>query len=993
MNLLLKLIFFTSFFIKIYTNSKFTELLNSLISKNNNNNQINYLEKDYLHNQHLQNYNPFLNGVQIEKNSTIIVNEYFNSINNLYQKILEDAKNDISPKCHENLSMANLDEGLIYLLKFYSATSFFNNDINTFRYCNNKSDRIIDFLKSINYPDIEKKIDFNKTADLSYVLLYQEFLPEYEKIDIRSKTTTNIVGMCLHKDCSSIEYKHFLYQLNINTGSIFYNNKLDSDNPFETFDASTKLIEIKTEVLYFYEIIPIIIVLCFILLTFFPCTLRICFCCLIKSKRRNTSVIKSNLQTYSKINLNTLNYTSKEENKIENLNVGNSNNIINEQIEILTESKKIEFDFNDLDNSQNYYDENEEERCEYEQENIDNYYKNNIETENNFQNNRVKKSFSKDNLFAYGNVENLIKKISIKYHFYNFFETGNNNNNTESKNEIGLTAVKGMRGIVLILGFAGFVYSIILSNPFKVYNIQNHENMIKYFFISANAFGLRYSRKVLYTLSGYTLVYKFLYYLDNIIEKRKANENITAKNYYANNYNGNLKSSNNLKENFFNRNIQNQSSLDANKEKTLNISDKEPCKRSSYTSSVSDNSYSSSDEENTNNSSSNVSSDSSEEDETIYTSSISDDLRKYLFLKDYFRFILTQFHKYILLFISIFIFKYSYFDVKALFYNPKPLIYKLKILFEGIRIDQIFAMMSLIPIEDHYIFMHPLMEIRFFILYSFIIFIGYKYRLRIDLYCLFIFFTSFSYKIIFFYINKENMHPALFHYTDNKYTEKLNDDINMHHTFFIIGIFFGKVNYIIQKGIKTREKLIKKGKNFLCWAFQLATFFNRLKNRKFICTKIFWITTTFILIFFFTNSYSIFYNILGYDMKKDNLVDLNKNLGLKIFYLIDAEIFIWFLMINFMLVTNPGKNILNSFLGDENWKFFSKPYFSIICLLPLILLDFIHHANYRIRIDIFNITFYSIIAWSIILFFSICNYIHVESPLRNFVRFFIPKID
>lgn len=109
-------------------------------------------------------------------NLDYLINNFLKSVNDLYQKTLEDSKKYINPEsdCYKGLSKANLEEGFIYILKFFSSTTFFNNNLNSFKNCKDNTDEILNFIESLNQTH---SINYNLTDNLTYVILYPESLP------------------------------------------------------------------------------------------------------------------------------------------------------------------------------------------------------------------------------------------------------------------------------------------------------------------------------------------------------------------------------------------------------------------------------------------------------------------------------------------------------------------------------------------------------------------------------------------------------------------------------------------------------------------------------------------------------------------------------------------------------------------------------------------------------------------------------------------------
>jgi len=100
----------------------------------------------------------------------------------------------------------------------------------------------------------------------------------------------------------------------------------------------------------------------------------------------------------------------------------------------------------------------------------------------------------------------------------------------------------------------------------------------------------------------------------------------------------------------------------------------------------------------------------------------------------------------------------------------------------------------------------PYNEIAFFISGIFIISIGYKFKLRIDNFILILIFIIYIFKILFTYLYipgkegyKEPFYPTLYYYLFD-YGKFMTNPLFNYPSYFI-GMYFGFINYCVQKGI------------------------------------------------------------------------------------------------------------------------------------------------------------------------------------------------
>ena len=174
-----------------------------------------------------------------------------------------------------------------------------------------------------------------------------------------------------------------------------------------------------------------------------------------------------------------------------------------------------------------------------------------------------------------------------------------------------------------------------------------------------------------------------------------------------------------------------------------------------------------------------------------------------------------QFHKYIIFILFFCFILFSLNRIMLLIENPMTIwnffnekminsVKKTKFLLLPFLIGyKSYLIPSISPKDENILdyFYLVFQEIIYFLFTSLIIFIGYKRNLRIDRYFKFIFIILFIARIIFYCQNN----------LDNKdyfgYQEygKFYTSIIYDYTFYIIGIHFGMINYVIQKGYSFRE--------------------------------------------------------------------------------------------------------------------------------------------------------------------------------------------
>ena len=104
----------------------------------------------------------------------------------------------------------------------------------------------------------------------------------------------------------------------------------------------------------------------------------------------------------------------------------------------------------------------------------------------------------------------------------------------------------------------------------------------------------------------------------------------------------------------------------------------------------------------------------------------------------------------------------------------------------------------------------PINEIFLFIFGIALISVGYKFKIRIDFLIIFIILIIYLTKIILFftYIYREQLYPTLYFYLFGYGELMFNPLFNL--PSFLIGMYFGLANFIIQRGINTSFKVYEK---------------------------------------------------------------------------------------------------------------------------------------------------------------------------------------
>ena len=87
-------------------------------------------------------------------------------------------------------------------------------------------------------------------------------------------------------------------------------------------------------------------------------------------------------------------------------------------------------------------------------------------------------------------------------------------NITEVNDYTGITEIRGLNSISILLTQLGLTFIAIYNTPLKIAGITQIRIFFQNFFYSFIFFGLRYSPRLMFSCSGYTLAFKYLYFID-----------------------------------------------------------------------------------------------------------------------------------------------------------------------------------------------------------------------------------------------------------------------------------------------------------------------------------------------------------------------------------------------------------------------------------------------------------------------------------------------
>ena len=563
----------------------------------------------------------------------------------------------------------------------------------------------------------------------------------------------------------------------------------------------------------------------------------------------------------------------------------------------------------------------------------------------------------------YSFIKKNSKDIKIKHQVYRnyikaLFDIENNfdfllkkEDINEIHNDSSLLFMNGIKGISMITFLFGCIFINLFNTPVTSQTMDNFYNNLSSpsFFIFY--FGIKFAPKLLLCSSGFSLLYKFMCFLDDKYESEKALKNIQKQEK-------NKKNTNNTKSN-----------EEGNKESSNTNTDS---RNSSFN-------------------------DSSSE----YFKKKREKLNipfKYFFL-----FFASQIHKYILYLLILFFILFSLFDFALIFIDLGPMwnFFKENMIDSSINIPSIIP--SIFGFQGYFynhldkdsilnFFYLVYQEISYFIISTIFIFFGYKYHWRIDRFILCSISFLWIFRIIFYILNyklnaKEyfSFHGYYFFY----------NSIIYNYIYYLFGIYFGCINYVIQKRINYYD-CDKQGKSYLLGFARLLKIIKKKSRLLFYILGIVFLILIIILSFgqcllFLYIKLFKYYNENDKNFIPTILTDYNNNTFCTIIMLIDADIVV--LLANFMALFFylKGDNFIYDFLKLNFWGIFNKIYFSFILLINPIILYVFHITESRINFNMQNCYLYSCACGILLFSLLVLVYAILELPYKKTIRLFLKR--
>jgi hypothetical protein len=849
-------------------------------------------------------------------------------IDDLINETLNKTKSKLSQSCFDTLSNAYNNKFNLFTIKLLRDSAKNKNDLGAYEDC---------YLTKYN------GLNETSTKEIEDQLLYVIISIHrkenwYQPSDIRYETGNYIFGGCIAKGCSTDEYLQLFYTLN-NITQIFGDLPLNDISIYEYSKEDSEPLLISL------SLIPIYIIFILLLLSCFPVIPVFCFrnCFLLNKK---PTQINNGKEDVSKM--------------LKTMSLEFSNHKIEDP----------EPDFNMTDIRKRFDSEGEDDLSSSMTpssssggENIREIIAKKIEQLRETKVNERKKSIPEKKY----NMQRLNKFKEC----FNIIENGDELLNRKGA-ESGLSIVKGLRGITIILLVIGFTFKYLYSSPVKIFASTTFKSLITSSSFSFILFGWRFGPRLVFSISGYILIYKYLSYLDNELVKieGKCQETTTNNNIFSGSEmlipplttTADITKLHSLKNLTEERNI------------FLNMVDLK---------------------QNTN--------ESKEESQyrkfRIFTANSNISPKLSLSYAEYcnklpysafYKFFLSQSYKYLYFILVTMIFKYSLYYLVFILYHPGPIwVYLKQVIIDSYTWKYILSSLLLISTyhpslsSPNDLYLMAACEINYFIYGTLLIFFTYKktYRLDIIITILLFIFTFGKFFLFVFLIQQKLLFPALsFHPQDLYYIFK-NPFYNC-STFFI-GAFFGMMNYCIQKSISL-DNLHEENKLFLSWPCKILQFY---RNRSASCIILMSILEG-LLFLTLTLGFLIIYQF-GFSQNDPYMNEFYHNFWVNVYFVFDVDFAVLLVWLCVFPLTIIGTNSFISFLTHDFWNFLTNPYWSMLMLQNLFILFFFYQSESRIKLELFNLIFFSLLILVILTFLCSFFYLIYEIPMKKLNRFIL----
>ena len=546
-----------------------------------------------------------------------------------------------------------------------------------------------------------------------------------------------------------------------------------------------------------------------------------------------------------------------------------------------------------------------------------------------------------------------------------------------------MTYIKGIKTLGVILFIFGFNFTILYNYPLCLSEVEKRktymtDNRTIFLIIS-----FRLAPALILSASGYSLSYKFLNFLDKKLTNYaldNSDQSVTNSEQ-SNNTSINNPETNKENDDNINKITEKMDKSNSIKGNSCSIETSSDVSKSYYENTFGIKFYSEDASKNV----LNKMFKGQRVNENVLLYETSTDKIPYGM---YFNFIFRQFHKLVCLALGLLAFKLSF--PILLVAGGAPLIYFIyQTFFDRMGNSMtnylyIGNFIDLFSESDKFLMMQlfcvPMSEFNYFMIGSVLIFICYKKKLRLDIAIIILLIIAVAFKIIYVHTNLEERNPGMF-YTDSDYQRFFFNPI-FNFSFYLIGMLFGMVNYIVQNGLTNKESLIKERPfakiplylSKLCLYHQKGQKSNHYAH--FIIIILLLLFSLFIIPILFANNF-------------ENIIEKNSpDIFFITFSLIDIELFIYCFHVFSMSCYVSGQNIFFEILNANISSYIMKLSFWIVLGTPTLTYLVVYNNEANINLSFFMVLVYGSITLINTLVISLIFFLVMEMPYKKLVKLY-----
>ena len=266
-------------------------------------------------------------------------------------------------------------------------------------------------------------------------------------------------------------------------------------------------------------------------------------------------------------------------------------------------------------------------------------------------------------------------------------------------------------------------------------------------------------------------------------------------------------------------------------------------------------------------------------------------------------------------------------------------------------------------------------ETNYFIIGSILIFVCYKNKLPLDYIILFSIVLLTIFKVIYNF-SKSEINPGMF-YFDSVYQQFCFNPI-YNFSYFLIGLFYGIVNYVVQNDISKKEAFTKERPMVgIPIIISKACDYKKRRNLvNFILSLIF--------LFIFLIGFPYIFN-----RQFDDIITKDEpSIIFKLISSIDVDFFLYLFHYFMIACYISGRNMLFKFFNSNVWVQISKLYFWIILLTPIVNYYIIYKTETQINIGFFIVMIYSAICITNLYIISVALFVIIELPYKKLIKLY-----